>query len=117
MKVLITNNHSILEIHTAKGTKLISLSKIVFIKAFNKGSIIILEDTESIETRYLLSTYSKYLPAPYFFRCHNSYLVNCIYVDCFSCFEVILKNNLRIPLSRNKNQSFRKNLIDLHNIT
>jgi len=117
MNILISKNFPILEVQTRKGTKLIPLHKIVSIKAFNKGSLINLVSSEIIETNHILKTYNKFLPEPYFFRCHNSYLVNCQFVDCYSSFEIILKGNIRIPLSRSKKQRFKVNLIELQQIS
>lgn len=117
MKILITNNLTILEIHTAKGSKLISLQKILFIEAFNKGSIIYLIDKEKVTTKYLLNSYSEYLPSPLFSRCHNKFLVNCQFVDCFSYYQVILKDNQRIPLSRHWKQSFKESLIEFQQLS
>ena len=113
MKILITQNHSVLEIQTIRGLKLISVNKILFIKAFNKGSIMLLNDSEEVETKSLLGIFTKYLPSPYFFRCHYSYLVNCTYVDCFTNDQIVLKGNLRIPLSRYRIKHFKQNLVEL----
>lgn len=113
MNILITQNHPVLEIQTIKGLKLISLNRILFIKAFNKGSIILLNDSEEVETNYLLVRFTKFLPSTYFFRCHYSYLVNCTYVDCFTNGQIVLKGNIRIPLSRYRIKQFKQNLVEL----
>lgn len=113
MNILITQNQPILEIHTQKGLKLISLNKILYIKAFKKGSVIYLDNLESVDTHYLLKSYDRYLPIPFFFRCHNSYLINCGFVNCFCGTEIILKENVRIPLSRNKRRPVKENLIEM----
>lgn len=113
MNISITHGHPVLEIHTQKGLKLISLKKILYIKAYRKGSTIYLYNLEYIETNYLLKSYLRYLPVPYFFRCHHSFLINCEQVDCFCSNEIILKENIRIPLSRSKRRSFKVNLIEI----
>jgi two-component system, LytTR family, response regulator len=112
MNILITNYQPILEVQTVKGLKLITTQKIIFIKAHNKGSIIFLATSEEIQTKYLLKFYNKYLPIPYFFRCHNSYLVNCQFVDCFSRCQIFLKGNQKVPLARGRRQQFKINLIE-----
>jgi len=114
---IITRKFPILEVETKKGTMLIPLHKIVSIKAFNKGSIINPVNSNIIETKYLIKSYSRFLPVPYFFRCHNSYLVNCKYVDCYTSSEIILKGNVRIPLSRSKKQLFIENMIEFLQIS
>lgn len=117
MDILITRKFPILEVETKKGTMYIPLHKIVSIKAFNKGSLIFPFRSEIIETKYLLKSYNRFLPTPYFFRCHNSYFVNCKYVDCHTSSEIILKGNVRIPLSRSKKQSFKENMIEFLQIS
>lgn len=113
MRISINQNQPILEVRTQKGIKLISIKKIQYVKAFRKGSIIYLDNMESIETNYLLKSYLKYLPTPFFFRCHHSFLINCLFVDCFCSKEVILKKNIRIPLSRTNRKTIKKVLIEI----
>jgi DNA-binding LytR/AlgR family response regulator len=103
----------ILEIKTNKGIKYIALNRLIYVKAENRGSILHLENSEQISTKHYLKWYHNKLSVPEFFRCHNSYLVNCRFVDCFCSQEIVLLDNQRIPLSRYKTQSFKENLIDL----
>ena len=102
MNIITNNKIQVLEIKTTKGLKYISLNKIVYIKAENRGTTIFMEDSEKIFTKHLIKQFEKFLIEPEFFRCHNSYLVNCRYVDCLCSHDIILKNNDRISLSRNK---------------
>jgi len=113
MNIIITQGQPVLEIHTQKGLKLININRIRFIKAFKKRTVINLVNQENVETNYLIKLYDNYLPSPHFFRCHNSYLVNCNFVDCFCSNEIILNENTRIPLSRSKKELFKENLIEL----
>ncbi len=113
MNIITNSKNRVLEIKTQKGLKYISLNKIVYIKAENRGTTIFMGDSEKIFTKHLIKQFEKFLIEPEFFRCHNSYLVNCKYVDCLCSHEIILKNNIRITLSRNKKQQFIKNLISL----
>ena len=55
MKLINADDHPMLEINVAKGTKIISLAKILFIKACDKGSDVHMVDDEIIRTRYLLN--------------------------------------------------------------
>jgi len=87
MNILISQGQSVLEIHTQKGLKLININRIRFVKAFNKGTVVYLVNLENIETNCLIKSYEKYLTSPNFFRCHNSYLINCNFVDCFCSNE------------------------------
>jgi two-component system LytT family response regulator len=102
---------NVLEIRTAKGTKYISQNRLVYVKAENKGTMLLLNNSESIVTNHLIKWYEKFLSNPEFFRCHNSYIVNCRYFDCLCSSEIILKEQIRIPLSRNRKKSFKENLI------
>lgn len=101
----------VLEIKTAKGIKYISQYRLLYIKAENRGTIIYLNNSEIIFTNHLIKWYEKFLFNPEFFRCHNSYIVNCRYFDCLCGCEIILKEKIRIPLSRNRKKSFIENLI------
>lgn len=113
MKILITQKNPVLEVYTSKGLKVIALKNIVYIKALKKGSVLYLKNSKCVQTNYILKMYSSFLPIPYFFRCHNSYIVNCQYVDCFCNNQIILISNIRIPLSRRRRHRFELNLIDL----
>ena len=103
----------VIEINTAKGKKIVSTASIIFVKANKKGSVISINDQGLIETGHLLKWYKNFLLEPVFFRCHNSFIVNCLFVDCFCNKEVILSEHIRIPLSRKRIPDFRKNLIEL----
>lgn len=116
MNIIKNNKIQVLEIKTQKGLKYISLNKMVYIKAENKGTTIFMEDSEKICTKHIIKLFENFLIEPEFFRCHNSYLVNCRYVDCLCSHDIILKNNDRIPLSRNKKQPFINNLVSLQQI-
>ncbi len=117
MNISISDNNQVLEIHLDRGLKLISIQKIIYIEAYQKGSVIVLESLESVSTKYLLKEYLQYLPMPHFFRCHYSYIVNCRFVYCFSCGQVILPNDTRVPLSRSKKQQFKENMIEFQHVS
>jgi len=105
-------NPQVLEIKTYRGIKYIPVIRIIYIKAEKKESVIYLNDNKVVNAKYLLKWYSDLLSPPDFFRCHNSYIINCQYVDCFCSKEIILVNNIHIPLSRNKLHSLKENLIE-----
>ena len=107
------NSHEtqVLEIKTAQGTKYISQNRIIYVKAENRGTMLLLNNSDRIFTKHHIKWYEKYLLNPEFFRCHNSYIVNCKYFDCLCSNEIILKKQIWIPLSRNRKKSFKENLI------
>lgn len=109
----ITNEQkaNVLEIKTARGIKYISQNKLIYIKAENRGTILLLNNSDRIFTKHLIKWFEKFLVNPEFFRCHNSYIINCRYFDCLCSNEIILKEQIRIPLSRTRKKSFRENLI------
>ncbi|MDO9339837.1 MAG: LytTR family DNA-binding domain-containing protein [Bacteroidales bacterium] len=99
-----------LEVKTPAGLKVICIKNILYIEAEGKFSIMYLDDFNIIITYHLLKWYDKYLLQPYFFRCHNSYLVNCRFVDCYCNKSITLIDKNRIPLSRSRIRSFKENL-------
>jgi two-component system, LytTR family, response regulator len=101
----------VLEIKTAKGIKYISQNRLIYIKAENRGTMLLLNNSDKIFTRHLIKWYEKVLFNPEFFRCHNSYIVNCRYFDCLCGNEIILKKQIRIPISRKRKNSLKGNLI------
>jgi hypothetical protein len=117
LKTSITSRMSLLEIRTAHGNQFIQTSEILYIKAVNKHSIIFFKDLRQIETTKPLKWYHEQLPKPVFFRCHNSFIVNCLYFNYLCACELILVNNVRISLSRYKKEVFKNNLKCLYEIT
>jgi DNA-binding LytR/AlgR family response regulator len=100
-----------IEVKTPVGFKILSIRKILFVEASRKCSVVYLDNQEVIITYHLLKWFSNYLLEPCFFRCHNSYLVNCFFVDHYCRKIVTLKNNRKIPISQNKKFAFKENLI------
>ncbi len=106
----IQNQRYAIEVKTSKGYKIIDSEKTVYLEAKGKFTILHLEDHSQIITYHLLKWYTKYLFEPYYFRCHNSFIVNCSYVDCYSNKEIIMLEGSRLPLSRSKILKFKENL-------
>ncbi len=104
-----TQNQS-LEIKTSAGLKIISIKNILYVEAAGKCSIVYLEDLNTIISYHLLKWYENKLLIPDFFRCHNSFIVNCRFIDCYNHKEIILKDKKRISLSRTRISSLKDNL-------
>lgn len=98
----------VLEIKTAQGIKYISQNWIIYVKAENRGTLPLLNNSDRIFTKHQIKWYEKYLLNPEFFRSHNSYIVNCKYFDCLCSNEIILKKQIWIPLSRNRKNHLEK---------
>lgn len=111
MKIIKTHKNPVLEFYSTKGLKVLALQKIVYIESIEKGSIIYLKNLQKVQTGYILKAYANVLPEPYYFRCHNSFIVNCQYVDCFCKNKILLLNNMKLPLSRRRRNKFEENLI------
>ena len=106
---------SILEILTPKGKKLIDIDSIKYILAANRNCIIYFNDNSSMQSSHLLKWFTKRLPEPDFYRCHRTIIVNCNYVDYYSFCTIILKGDIRLPLSRFKGHFLKLNLKRLKN--
>lgn len=104
----------LLEIKTAIGNKLIQTAEILYIKANNKHSIIYFTDGEFIEVNLPLKFYDGKLSELFFYRCHDSYIVNCLQVNCTCASDLIFHGKTRIPVSRSKKQALKENLENLH---
>jgi two-component system, LytTR family, response regulator len=107
-----TNNlfQQSIEVKTPVGFKIICYKRIIFVEAEGKFSIVYLDDCTTVITYHLLKWYNNTLLKPCFFRCHNSFIVNCRFVDCYNYKEILLDMNKRIPLARNRRRSFIENL-------
>jgi DNA-binding LytR/AlgR family response regulator len=100
-----------IEVKTPSGIKILCVKEILFIEAARKCSIIqLVEPSSTIITFHILKWYDNVLIEPYYFRCHNSYMINCLHVDCFTHNWIKMKNNIKIPMSRGKILSFKENL-------
>jgi len=110
MNNLKSNLKQIFEVKTSIGYKIIDSNNILFLEAKGKFTIIHFVDQSNIISYHLLKWYGKYLVEPYFFRCHNSYSINCSYVNCYNSKEIVMVEGSKVPLSRSKLSSLKENL-------
>jgi two-component system LytT family response regulator len=99
-----------IEIKTIIGTKFIKPYEIIFVQAKNKHALVYLKSIGYLPTCHPLKWYNQKLIKPYFFRCHNSFIINCYYFDSICNNELILNKNIRVPISRNQKKHFKENL-------
>ena len=99
-----------IEIKTPTGHKIICVKNILYVEAAAKFSIVYFNDFSTIISYQSLKWFDAYLFQPYFFRCHNSYIVNCLLVDCYWKNRIIFRDRNKIPISRNKILPFKENL-------
>jgi len=99
-KLLIKTNQQIFILDT---------SRIIFIKALNNYSIIYLNNNQKITVSKTLKYYEDILQDSGFLRVSISYIVNLSCVNGIKkngVYTLLLKNNIKIPISR----SFKKKL-------
>ncbi len=99
-----------LKVRTRIGFQYIMLNRVLFIRADNKKSTILLDDLRSFETNHMLKWYQERLPKKTFFRCHRSYIINCQHIDSYSWNVIIIKTKFLIPISRQNSIPFRKHM-------
>jgi hypothetical protein len=108
MKQLTTNPENPLEVITSKGDKFIQPLRILFLKAKGKHTLIYFTDMHCLETHHLIKWYEELLQNYNFCRCHNSYIVNCLYIDCTCGNNAVLTcNGISIPIARNRKQHYK----------
>jgi hypothetical protein len=116
-----SNFPPLLEIRTARGKKFIHTSEITHIKSANKHCLVHFINSDTpIEAHCLLKWFTENLPEPQYCRCPDSYIVNFGFYDCISGNNIVLRNNVFIPISaKRKNsciQMLKGYLIDIKRI-
>lgn len=98
-------NNLYIIIKKGKDTIKILLDKIYFFEVQNR--IIIIHTKDSIIEYYdKISNIENSIPKNNFFRCHRSYIVNLKYIKKFCKTEILLDNDEKILLSKNKYSEF-----------
>lgn len=110
MNNLKSNHQQIFEVKTSIGYKIIDSNNILFLEAKGKFTIIHFVDQSYIITYHLIKWYNNHLFEPYFFRCHNSYSINCSYVNCYNSKEIVMVEGTKVPLSRSRLSSLKEDL-------
>ena len=105
-----SNHRQVFEVKTSIGYKIIDSNKVVFLEAKGKFTIIHFDDHSHIITYHMLKWYNQYLFEPHFFRCHNSYSINCSYANCYTNKKIIMIEGSKVPMSRSRSRSLKENL-------
>ncbi|MFI5204834.1 MAG: LytR/AlgR family response regulator transcription factor [Flavobacteriales bacterium] len=96
-------------IHHTKGIKIIDDHDILYLEADgNCTQLFFTDGTRYMDTR-TLSVYENLLNPQKFYRIHKSYIVNLQYVKEYindNGYFVLLKNNVKVPVSRSRNADF-----------
>ena len=88
-----------------EGTHLIKIQNLICVEARNQDLIFYLPDKQ-LTRRETLSKYETLLQDMDFVRCHRSYLVNLNAVKQLTVQDVLLTNNMRVPVSRLRRKTF-----------
>lgn len=94
---------------TAGIYKYFSPSEILFLEANLQQSILVTIDNHMINISGLLSVQEKKLSND-FYRIHKSYIVNMNYIHSLERYTVILGDNIKLPVSKNKYIDLRTRL-------
>lgn len=96
-----------IEVKSLGGVVPISLENITYIEVFNTLSIIHTKSSD-IQTYMSLDSLFELLGDRHFIRAQRSYIVNMEFIDMFFFDHVILKNDIKITLSRNTRAELKK---------
>ncbi len=81
------------------------VSQIIYVESMNHD-IIIHSTTGEIKERKSLSKFLKEINATQFIQTHKSYVINTAFISQIKNKEIILKNNICIPIGKKYNQLF-----------
>lgn len=99
---------------SAKETRFVSPGDIIYCEARNNYTVFYLTSEEKLVIAKPLYEYDELLEDYGFIRCHNSYLVNRHFVKSLLREDggsLLLENNVRIPISRQKKDQVRQALL------
>ncbi len=105
-----SNHVHAFEVKTSNGYTMVNSRSILFLEAKGKFTIIHLSNKSNIVTYHMLKWFTDYLIEPYFFRCHNSYLISCSCINYYNHKEIFLKEGPKVPLLRRRSVAFKENL-------
>lgn len=107
-----TQNFIIREI---SGLRLLRLDNIMYFRAEGSYTRVIGTGGEALVSKHLGFIEKEGLPEN-FFRIHESYLINFIFLTGYNITtrEVILKNGVKLKVSRNKIPEFRKKITQVN---
>ena len=103
-----TISDQILALKTQQGELHLQLRDIIFIEGERNYSYIHLSNDKKELVSKTLSNLEELLNDKGFFRCHKSFLINKLHIVSEpKSFEVLLSNNINVPISRRKKVDFR----------
>lgn len=90
----------------------ILIHEILYIES-NKNYIQIHTLYKTYRLRMRIQDLSNSLDATYFLRCHQSYIVNMRYIRSMKRYEIVLYNNIKIPISKTYTKQTRAKYLEL----
>lgn len=87
----------------------ITLDETVCLEAQNKEVIVYLANGTQLNIKELFSDCAGiFTTEKGFFKCHRSYIVNMKYIEQFTKTQLVTKNGMHVPVSRNNYAAFKK---------
>lgn len=96
-------------VNTGKSMRKISLDQLVYAETSGRGTCLTLKE-ETVWGRISVADLEQELIQPQFWRCHQSFLVNLSYVENLKRYEITLRGNLTVPVSKLRYDSTRNAL-------
>jgi DNA-binding LytR/AlgR family response regulator len=107
---IIERNDKITSIKNGNEFIKINLRNLVYIKSFGNYLELYLNNNEVKVVRCTMENILNDINDKDFIQTHRSYIININYVDKYSSSEIILKNRVNIPISRNLKQQIKSML-------
>lgn len=95
---------------TVNGKRRISLSDLVYIEPWNRGTRLVLVDGEC-RTSVKISELERLLPKERFVFCHRTVLVNLAFVQSIRYCELTLKNGQNLPVSKYRQAQMKESFL------
>lgn len=99
-----------LEITTRSGATVVNLNDIMYFESFGHSILFHMSDNSVLESRNSIKNIFEILTSTYIVQIHKSYGVNLNYITSTTTNNVILSNNISLPIGRKNRDDFRKQL-------
>lgn len=96
-------------VNTGKHMRKIPLDQLIYAETSGRGTLLTLRG-ETVWVKISVSELEQELIQPQFWRCHQSFLVNLSYVENLKRYELTLKGDLTVPVSKLRYDSTRNAL-------
>lgn len=108
-KDIFEKNISKIEVNYDDNTEIINISDILYIESVKnkRDYVTIVTDTKTYESRGSMTEAEAKLPAEVFVSPHRCYLVNINHIRLINKTNVVLDNNISLPLSRRREKLVR----------